>query len=314
MTCNSQRTPASFHWQAGNCFLPRHPEKHRRIKYPETTGNNPDIKLPYLRPVDAKKLNAVIAIVKSCGQRLLERQQSLQDLQVRDKGLNQLVSEADVEAENALVHGLGKLIPEAAFITEEGTVAQGDGAGLAWIIDPLDGTTNFLHGLPMFSVSVALAKGNELLAGIVYVPALDECFHAVKGGGGFLNNQAIQVSQAAGLPQSLLATGFPYTDFEGTDAYLNVLRSFMQQTRGLRRMGSAAIDLAYTACGRFEGFFEYGLAPWDVAAGALLVQEAGGLLSDFRGGDHYLFGKEIIAAAPAVHAPMRSAIQEEFGR
>ena len=262
--------------------------------------------------MNPQQLEQAIAIVKSCGQRLLERQQSLQDLQVRDKGLNQLVSEADVEAENALVHGLGKLIPEAAFITEEGTVAQGDGAGLAWIIDPLDGTTNFLHGLPMFSVSVALAKGNELQVGIVYVPALDECFHAVKDGGAFLNHKAIQISQAPDLAHSLLATGFPYTDFQGTDAYLQVLRGFMQQTRGLRRMGSAAIDLAYTACGRFEGFFEYGLAPWDVAAGALLVIEAGGFVSDFQSEDKYLFGKTIIASTPAIHVEMQAQIAARF--
>jgi len=276
-------------------------------------GNNPYIKQPYLRPVDAKELNAAIEIVKSCGNRLLEKQQALQHLHIRDKGLNQLVSEADVEAEEELVRGLGALLPEAAFITEEGTVAQAGENSLAWIIDPLDGTTNFLHGLPMFSVSVALALGSDIQAGIVYIPALNECFHAVKGGGAFLNHRPIRVSTAAGLPQSLLATGFPYTDFHGTEAYLQVLRGFMQKTRGLRRMGSAAIDLAYTACGRFEGFFEYGLAPWDVAAGALLVKEAGGLTTDFQNGEKYLFGKTIIAAAPAVHGEMQPLIARHFG-
>jgi myo-inositol-1(or 4)-monophosphatase len=264
--------------------------------------------------MNPQQLTAALEIVRQCGDRLLAKQAQLKTLTIRDKGLNQLVSEADVEAEEELVRGLGNIMPGAAFITEEGTVAQADEASLAWIIDPLDGTTNFLHGLPMFSVSVALAHGKDILAGIVYIPAFGECFHAVQGKGAFLNGQAIRVSATPDLSHSLLATGFPYTDFQGTQAYLNVLRSFMQQTRGLRRMGSAAIDLAYTACGRFEGFFEYGLPPWDVAAGALLVQEAGGLLSDFHGGDHYLFGKEIIAAAPAVHAPMRSAIQEQFGR
>ncbi len=263
--------------------------------------------------MNPQQLTAALEIVRQCGDRLLEKQAQLKSLTVRDKGLNQLVSEADVEAEEALVRGLGSILPEAAFITEEGTVAQAGEESLAWIIDPLDGTTNFLHGLPVFSVSVALARGKEILAGIVYIPALGECFHAVQGDGAFLNGQAIRVSEAPDLSQSLLATGFPYTDFHGTEAYLQVLRDFMQQTRGLRRMGSAAIDLAYTACGRFEGFFEYGLAPWDVAAGALLVQEAGGRVSDFDNGNHYLFGKTIIAAAPAIHREMQPQIATRFG-
>ncbi len=263
--------------------------------------------------MNPQQLTAALEIVRQCGDRLLAKQAQLKTLTIRDKGLNQLVSEADVQAEEELVRGLGNIMPGAAFITEEGTVAQADEASLAWIIDPLDGTTNFLHGLPMFSVSVALAHGKDILAGIVYIPAFGECFHAVQGKGAFLNGQAIRVSATPDLPHSLLATGFPYTDFQGTQAYLEVLRSFMQQTRGLRRMGSAAIDLAYTACGRFEGFFEYGLPPWDVAAGALLVQEAGGRVSDFDNGSHYLFGKTIIAAAPAIHSEMQPQIAARFG-
>jgi len=160
--------------------------------------------------MNPQQLTAALEIVRQCGDRLLEKQAQLKSLTVRDKGLNQLVSEADVEAEEALVRGLGSILPEAAFITEEGTVAQAGEESLAWIIDPLDGTTNFLHGLPVFSVSVALARGKEILAGIVYIPALGECFHAVQGDGAFLNGQAIRVSEAPDLSQSLLATGFPY--------------------------------------------------------------------------------------------------------
>ncbi len=228
--------------------------------------------------------------------------------QIADKGLNQLVSFVDVETEKILVSELGRLIPGSAFITEENTIEANREAEYVWIIDPLDGTTNFLHGLPAFSISVALMHRGEIIAGVVHVPVYQELFAAEKGKGSFLNDKPIQVSTATALSQSLLATGFPYYDFERSQDYLLVLGDFMRTTHGLRRIGSAAIDLAYTACGRFDGFFEYGLNAWDVAAGVLLVQEAGGKVTAFSENNEPVFGAEIIASNGAIHAEMHAVV------
>ena len=186
------------------------------------------------------------------------------------KGLNDLVSFVDKTAEKKLVESLSSLLPGSGFIAEEGT-SNIKGDQYNWIIDPLDGTTNFIHGLPVFAISVALMEGEKVKMGVVYEINRDECFYATEGGGAFCNEKPISVSKAGGLGEALLATGFPYYDFDKMENYLGILRTFMQKTHGLRRMGSAAVDLAYVACGRFEGFFEYNLKPWDVAAGTLLV-------------------------------------------
>lgn len=214
---------------------------------------------------------------------------------IEHKGLNDLVSYVDKEAEKKLVEGLRDILPEAGFITEEGT-ASATNEDSKWIIDPLDGTTNFIHGLPVYSISVALLSANELVMGIVYEINKEELFYAHKGGGAWLNDSKISVSPITKLSDSLLATGFPYHNFKKLDTYMNMLSYFMQHTHGLRRMGSAAVDLAYVACGRFEGFFEYNLNPWDVAGGAIIVQEAGGSVKEFNGGPDFLFGKSLIAA------------------
>lgn len=229
-----------------------------------------------------------------------------------EKSKNSLVSFVDQTAEEKLVHGLGAILPEPTFLTEEGTVIARKGK-YRWIIDPLDGTTNFLHDLPIFSVSVALEVDDELVLGIVYEINQDECFYAWKDGGAYLNDQQIQVSPAVQLSNSLIATGFPYYDYSLMRKYFGALESFMQATRGIRRLGSAAVDLAYVACGRFEGFFEYSLHPWDVAAGIVLIRESGGIVTDFRGGDDYLFGGSILAASTTTHAPMLEILQEHFG-
>jgi myo-inositol-1(or 4)-monophosphatase len=224
---------------------------------------------------------------------------------IEHKGLHDLVSYVDRQSEEQLVQGLQALLPEAGFITEEQTVSQAS-KPLMWIIDPLDGTTNFTHGLPFFAISVALydRDAEALLLGVVYESNRSECFSAHAGGGARLNGQPIRVSAAQSLGESLLATGFPYYAFDKMPQYLDVLGHFMKETRGMRRLGSAALDLAYVACGRFEGYFEYNLNSYDVAAGALLVLEAGGFVSDFKGGKNYLFGREIVAATGAVHAAM----------
>ncbi len=213
------------------------------------------------------------------------------------KALNSLVSYVDKTAEERLVEGLGKLIPGAVFLTEEETVSSQSGE-YQWIIDPLDGTTNFLHQVPCFAVSVALRHRETTILGVVQEVNRKECFYAWREGGAFLNGEKIQVSPTRLLKNSLIATGFPYYDFDKLAPYLKVLEYFMLNTRGIRRMGAAAVDLAYVACGRFDTFFEYGLNAWDVAAGALIVQEAGGRVFDFNGGGNYLFGRELIASNP----------------
>lgn len=229
---------------------------------------------------------------------------------VEMKGKNDLVSYVDKETEKIMVTRLKEILPEAGFITEEGTVETGS-EELKWIIDPLDGTTNYIHGVPCYSTSIALARGKELLLGVVYDVVRDRCYHAYQNGGAFCNGQPIQVSQNTNLENGLIATGFPYYNFEKMENYLEILKNLMKDCHGLRRWGSAAIDLVYTATGFFEGFFEYNLNPWDVAAGILIVQEAGGTVTDFSGGDDHLFGREIVAAN-GVHPEFLAIVQKHW--
>ena len=251
------------------------------------------------------------SIVTETGHFIAEQRKTFSLEAVSDKGLNQLVSYVDLEAEKLLVNALSKLVPEAGYITEENTSDVGRKT-LNWIIDPLDGTTNFIHGLPVYSVSVALAQGQEVLVGSVYEIGRKELFSAWKNGGAWCNGQQIYVSKENELKNSLMATGFPYYDFEQMEAYIHTLKDLMQRTHGLRRMGSAAVDLAYVACGRFEGFFEYGLHAWDVAAGCLLVKEAGGTLCDFEGKNDYLFGSSIVADNQCIHNALMEIIENRF--
>lgn len=231
---------------------------------------------------------------------------------IEHKQRNHLVSYVDKTAEQRLIEGLQAIVPEAAFLAEEGTVAAEE-RPWQWIIDPLDGTTNFLHGLPFFSISLALQYEGKTVVGIVYEANRQELFYSWKGASAaFLNGTPIQVSPTTQLQDSLLATGFPYYDFDRMSAYLNVLQSFMRDTRGLRRFGSAALDLAYVSCGRFDGFFEYSLSPWDVAAGAFLVQQAGGQVSDFSGGTNFIHGQEILAGNSALFQILLTSIQKHF--
>ncbi|MEQ9423447.1 MAG: inositol monophosphatase family protein [Cyclobacteriaceae bacterium] len=213
------------------------------------------------------------------------------------KGLNDLVSYVDKESEKLIVKDLTKLLPEAGYLTEEGTVAQ-ESNEFTWVIDPLDGTTNFIHGIPIYAVCIALMKGKNPIIAVVYEVNRDECFSASLGGGASLNGSKIHVSKASILKESLVATGFPIFNFNNLKAYLRILDQLVQSCHGLRRMGSAAVDLCYVACGRADAFFEYNLNPWDVAAGTLIVQEAGGTVTDFRGQDDFIFGRELIAGGP----------------
>lgn len=232
---------------------------------------------------------------------------------IEQKGLNDLVSYVDKTSERILVEGLQGLIPGAGFITEEDTLNT-EIRDWQWIIDPLDGTTNFIHGIPCFCVSVGLIFKQQVVLGVVHEVNLDECFYGWKNGGAYLNGVPIQVSAEKQLSQSLIATGFPYTDFRQKASYMQVLGRCMEKSRGIRRMGSAAVDLAYVACGRFECFFEYGLKPWDISAGTLLVSEAGGVVSDFCGGKDFLFGAEIIASCKFVHPYLLEIVKSEFKR
>jgi myo-inositol-1(or 4)-monophosphatase len=227
------------------------------------------------------------------------------------KGRNNLVSYVDKESEAMLVHACRAILPDAGFLTEEETTRPEQHSELLWIIDPLDGTTNFIHKVPMFSISVGLVyKGTPVLGVIGHVPD-KQIFEAFYGGGAFCNGEKIRVGQTPFLSKSLLATGFPYFEFDKIDAYLRIIHDLMQQSHGLRRIGSAAIDLAYVACGIFEGFFEFNLSPWDVAAGICIVQEAGGTVTDFEGLDNALFGRQIVAAGP-VHAELLKSIRQHW--
>lgn len=237
----------------------------------------------------------VIEIVSQTGGFIAEEAKKFSTKNIEVKGLHDFVSYVDKGSEQRLIEGLHKLIPEAGFIAEEGTRGYNN-EQLKWVIDPLDGTTNFIHGLPVYSISVALMDGDKIMLGVVYEINLKECFYAWKGSPAFLNGQTIRVSQAQSIKDSLIATGFPYYDFHKMKAYLDSLEYFLQNSHGARRLGSAAVDLAYVACGRFEAFYEYSLKPWDVAAGAFIVQQAGGKISDFSGEKNYIFGKELIAS------------------
>ena len=224
------------------------------------------------------------------------------------KGLNDFVTRVDKHSERLIIENLESLIPDAGFIAEENTKSL-KGKKYNWIIDPLDGTTNFIHGLPCYCISIALMQDDEIVIGVVYELNLQECFYAWKDGGAYLNGKSIKVSETKLLKDSLLATGFPYYDYHLLDEYMALFKHFMKNTHGVRRLGSAAADLAYLAAGRFEGFYEYSLKAWDVAAGTLIVTEAGGKVSDFRGGNNYIFGQELVCANAAVFNEFLETVQ-----
>lgn len=238
-------------------------------------------------------------VVEETGEYILTESKQLSSINIEEKSKNSLVSKVDKNAEEKLVKALAEILPEAGFLTEEETT-QNEIKELTWIIDPLDGTTNFLYGIPAFCVSVALQIREELVIGITYELGQKEMFYAAKDLGAYCNDQPIKVSGRDDIEKTLLATGFPYYDFSKSEAYFEMIHHLINKTRGIRRIGSAALDMAYVACGRFDGFFEYSLKPWDVAAGAVLIQEAGGKISDFSGTENYLHGGELICGNPPI--------------
>lgn len=252
------------------------------------------------------------SVAKEVGAFIRKERQHFDVEKVEHKGFNDLVSYVDKEAERQIVDKLSLIFPEAGFITEEGTNTI-RAEVYNWVIDPLDGTTNFIHGIPNYSVSIALIENNEVILGVVYEINRHECFYSMKGGGAFCNDTRIKVSTAPDLSASLIATGFPYYNFDLIDRYLNSMKSLMQKTHGLRRLGSAAVDLCYVATGRTEGFFEYNLNSYDVAAGAIILLEAGGKVTDFSGGSDYLFGRQIVASNGKIHSEFLSVLGEFWG-
>ncbi len=246
--------------------------------------------------IDYKKICTEVSdVVHETGEFISGEAEGYDNSRTETKGLHDFVSYVDKTSEKMLVDRLALILPEAGFITEEGTSVK-KGTEYFWVIDPLDGTTNFIHGVKLFAISVGLIKNNEPVAGVVYEVKGKETFSSWKNGGAWLNGKPISVSDAVNLSDSLIATGLPYSDFSRLDSYMNCLAHFCKTTHGIRRFGSASVDLAYVACGRFEAFFEYGLKPWDVTAGALLVREAGGRFSNFAGDGKDLSGNEIVAS------------------
>jgi len=253
----------------------------------------------------------VTEIAKKTGDFIRTEAQNFSAEKIEYKGKNDMVSYVDKTAEQLIITALADIIPEAGFIGEENTnnkIAE----TFNWIIDPLDGTTNFIHGIPTYAISIALKMNNELVVGVVYEIERNECFYAWQGSKAYLNGKEIHVSDNPTLENSLLATGFPYYDFKRQQNYMALFTEVMQKCHGLRRIGAAAVDLAYTACGRFDAYFEYNLKPWDIAAGILIVKQAGGQVFDFDGGDNALQTCDIVATNGKVTAELQQLISKHF--
>jgi myo-inositol-1(or 4)-monophosphatase len=234
----------------------------------------------------------------------------VEQLQVSIKGPGEFVSTADLKAERVLKTELGRARPGYGLLLEESGASAGTDPRHRWIVDPLDGTTNFLHGIPHFAISIALERNGEIVAGVVYDPTRDEMFCAEKGLGAYVNDRRLRVSARRQLAEAVIGTGLPFGARAGDPAALGVLAAVMKGTSGVRRLGSAALDLAYVAAGRFDGFWEQGLQPWDIAAGLLLVREAGGYVSDLSGGHEMMVSGDVLAANAHLHLPLAALIRE----
>ncbi|HEY1040528.1 MAG TPA: inositol monophosphatase family protein [Bacteroidia bacterium] len=258
----------------------------------------------------SENITTVITIAKEAGAFIREERRKFSYEKVENKATNDLVSYVDKTAEEMIVSKLRKAFPAHGYIAEENRELEKKDYN--WIIDPLDGTTNFVHGIPCYAVSIGLEHKGEILLGVVYEVANDECYYAWSGGGAFLDGKKINVTQTAKLKDSLIATGFPVNKFDKMTAVLNCLDHFMRNTHGVRRIGSAASDLCFLASGRVDAFYEYNLNPWDVAAGIIIVKEAGGKVSDFSFGNDHLFGRQIMAANTALFEEFGNVIRKNF--
>ena len=253
-------------------------------------------------------LNIAVRAARNAGAIIVRHSHRVDQLTIASKERNDYVSEVDRQAEDEIIAIIRKAYPDHGILAEE-SGQHGKGDEFLWIIDPLDGTTNFLHGFHQFCVSIALQHKGRLDQAVIYDPMRQELFTASRGGGAMLDNRRIRVSKQVGLEGALLGTGFPYKDQQHLDAYLDMFRALIADSAGIRRPGSAALDLAYVAAGRFDGFWEIGLNPWDMAAGILLVREAGGLVGDLAGGHDFMKNGNIVAAAPKLFPAMLREIR-----
>lgn len=250
-------------------------------------------------------VNIAVNAARAAGKVITRNMNRVESLTVTSKQRNDFATEVDIKAEQEIINIIRRAYPQHGILAEESGEQPGREDDTQWIIDPLDGTTNYLHGFPQFCVSIAARQRGRLAVGVIYDPVKEELFTASKGEGALLNNRKIRVSRATDLRGALLGTGIPYrSDQPALESYLGTLTALIQDTAGVRRAGSAALDLAYVAAGRLDGFWEFSLNPWDMAAGALIVQEAGGLVGDLRGGHDHLQTGNILAANPAVFKQM----------
>ena len=253
-------------------------------------------------------MNVMTAAAIKAGRGLKRDLGEIENLQVSVKGPGDFVSAADKKAEKTIFEELSKARPGYGFLMEEAGVVEGSDKSHRWIIDPLDGTTNFLHGFPHYAVSIALSHKGVLSQAVIYDPVRNELFTASRGRGAYLNDHRMRVGKRSKLQGCLLGTGFPFREFTNVDAYLAMFRDLMQKTAGVRRAGAATLDLAYVAAGRLDGFWEFGLAPWDMAAGSLLITEAGGLVGDFQGNSGFLETGNIVGGNPKLFSQLIQAL------
>jgi myo-inositol-1(or 4)-monophosphatase len=255
-------------------------------------------------------LNVMVQAAMKAGRSLSRDFGEVQNLQVSLKGPGDYVSQADRKAEDIVFTELSKARPGYGFLMEERGAVAGEDDQHRWIVDPLDGTTNFLHGLPIFAVSIALERQGQLVAGVIYNPAMDELYTAERGGGAFLNDRRLRVAARAKLSDAVIGTGVPHLGLGHHGNYLVQLRNVMGETAGIRRLGAASLDLAYVAAGRLDGFWEDPLHPWDIAAGVLLIREAGGFVSDFEGGQGMFDNGSIVAGNEVMHKALLKTLKK----
>ncbi|HTH16023.1 MAG TPA: inositol monophosphatase family protein [Magnetospirillum sp.] len=258
-------------------------------------------------------LNVMMGAARKAGRGLVRDFGEVEKLQVSMKGTSDFVTSADLQAEKILRQELKKARPGFGFLLEEGGEVAGDDKSHRWIIDPIDGTTNFIHGIPHFAISIGLERDGELVAGVVYEPISDSMFHGEKGGGAYLNDWRLRVSARRKLEDAVLTTGIPHRGRSGQEPFLKELVAVMENTAGVRRFGSAALDLAYVAAGRCDGYWEHGLKPWDIAAGIVLVREAGGYVTDFDGKGDMLANGDVVAANDHLQAKLVSLLKKARG-
>ena len=256
-------------------------------------------------------LNIAVKAARAASKPIIHNVERLDQLTIEKKGRADYVSEVDKQAEEIIIQTIHDAYPDHGILAEEsGVCGDKDKSEHEWIIDPLDGTTNYLHGYPVYSVSIALRVKGELSVAVVYDPSRDELFSAGKGRGAHLNDRRIRISNTGRLSDAMLATGFPYNDMQYLEPWMSSFRALVPHVAGVRRAGSAALDLAQVACGRFDGFWEFGLKPWDIAAGILLIQEAGGFCSDMRGDQKMLETGHVIAGNPRLFNKIQTLVKE----